>query len=211
MTKVKNVDHPPKEDCERPCADCGTSVRFKRYWSVTDNKYLRPTGHCPTCRRQINLRADGTQAPRAVGTCPTCGGRKGYTAAQCVKCRDAERAKQVRDWPCQYEYCSNTIASYRERRYCSPRCCSLENKRRHRGRTARNRRVFRRDAALVLAFQHGYRCHICGELIDVSLGPTDRMSLTIDHVVPVALGGTDDVDNLRPAHRVCNSIKGART
>lgn len=31
-----------------------------------------------------------------------------------------------------------------------------------------------------------------------------------DHVVPVAAGGTDTLDNLRPAHAHCNKRKGAR-
>lgn len=33
---------------------------------------------------------------------------------------------------------------------------------------------------------------------------------TVDHVYPVALGGTDDIDNLVPACRSCNSAKGCR-
>ncbi len=31
---------------------------------------------------------------------------------------------------------------------------------------------------------------------------------TIDHVLPVSAGGTNDPWNLRPAHRACNSAKG---
>lgn len=33
---------------------------------------------------------------------------------------------------------------------------------------------------------------------------------TVDHVHPVSLGGSDDVDNLVPACRSCNCSKGAR-
>ncbi len=44
-------------------------------------------------------------------------------------------------------------------------------------------------------------CHLCnGEFADA-----------IDHVVPVARGGSDHPDNLRPAHTKCNSSKGARS
>jgi len=43
-------------------------------------------------------------------------------------------------------------------------------------------------------------CHLCDGLFADS----------IDHVVPVALGGSDHPDNLRPAHTACNSRKGAR-
>lgn len=50
--------------------------------------------------------------------------------------------------------------------------------------------VFERDA---------YRCRRCG-------GWTD---LTADHVIPVAAGGTDDLDNLQTLCRPCNSRKGS--
>lgn len=44
-------------------------------------------------------------------------------------------------------------------------------------------------------------CHICNE----------PYADAIDHVVPVAKGGSDHPDNLRPAHTTCNSKKGARS
>ncbi|WP_296216258.1 HNH endonuclease [uncultured Corynebacterium sp.] len=57
----------------------------------------------------------------------------------------------------------------------------------------------RRIAALrgqVLA-THGTVCHLCG-----MPGAT-----SIDHIIPRAAGGTDDLDNLRPAHVSCNSSR----
>lgn len=52
-------------------------------------------------------------------------------------------------------------------------------------------------------------CWICGGAIDVTLGARDPMSFTVDHVVPLALGGAErDPENLRPAHRRCNSKRG---
>ena len=42
-------------------------------------------------------------------------------------------------------------------------------------------------------------CHLCGG------GHADA----IDHIVPVAWGGSDDPTNLAPAHTSCNSSKGA--
>lgn len=46
----------------------------------------------------------------------------------------------------------------------------------------------------------GFRCRVCG---------TDR-TLTVDHVIAVANGGTDDDDNLQLLCRSHNSSKGAR-
>lgn len=47
--------------------------------------------------------------------------------------------------------------------------------------------------------KNGGRCVYCGD-------PAD----TIDHVIPKSKGGTDDLDNLVPACRDCNSRKGNR-
>lgn len=44
------------------------------------------------------------------------------------------------------------------------------------------------------------RCAICGKFI-----PYD--SFTVDHIVPLAKGGTNEIDNLQVACGVCNIIK----
>jgi 5-methylcytosine-specific restriction endonuclease McrA len=59
------------------------------------------------------------------------------------------------------------------------------------------RRVTDLRAAVLAA--RGTVCHLCG------MPGAD----TIDHIVPRALGGTDDIDNLVPAHKRCNSSRGA--
>lgn len=46
--------------------------------------------------------------------------------------------------------------------------------------------------------RHGHVCYRCGGYAG-----------TVDHVVPVALGGTHDLGNLRPACGHCNSSTGA--
>lgn len=48
--------------------------------------------------------------------------------------------------------------------------------------------------------EYGTRCHLCG------LDGAD----TADHLIPRSEGGTDDLENLRPAHQACNSARGAR-
>ncbi|MCD2145022.1 HNH endonuclease [Gordonia paraffinivorans] len=53
-------------------------------------------------------------------------------------------------------------------------------------------------------------CHICGGNIDYNLPHTHPQSYALDHIVPLARGGTDDLSNLAAAHRFCNESKGAR-
>lgn len=49
----------------------------------------------------------------------------------------------------------------------------------------------------------GYTCGIC----NLPVQPDD---IHIDHIHPVALGGTDNPDNLQVSHSICNMRKGAR-
>lgn len=47
--------------------------------------------------------------------------------------------------------------------------------------------------------EQGRVCHLCGR----------PGADTLDHIVPRSLGGSDDLDNLAPAHKSCNSRRGA--
>lgn len=53
-------------------------------------------------------------------------------------------------------------------------------------------------------------CHICGKAIDYALPNLDPWSFVVDHIKPLAKGGTDTPDNTAAAHRECNSKKRAR-
>lgn len=65
----------------------------------------------------------------------------------------------------------------------------------------RNRQV----AALIRIY--GRVCWLCGRPIPEVPWP-DPWSFTRDHVVPRSKGGTGDIKNLRPAHKVCNESRG---
>jgi 5-methylcytosine-specific restriction endonuclease McrA len=52
---------------------------------------------------------------------------------------------------------------------------------------------------LVLAC--GGRCLACGS----------REDLTVDHIVPLALGGSNTIENVQPLCSVCNGSKGGET
>lgn len=58
----------------------------------------------------------------------------------------------------------------------------------------------------------GWRCQLCGELIDRYATPRSPMSATVDHVVAVLDGGAwYNTANLRAAHLVCNSTRANRS
>lgn len=50
----------------------------------------------------------------------------------------------------------------------------------------------------------GWSCRYCGDAVTME-------TATLDHVVPVSRGGTDDPDNLAAACLMCNSVKSGRT
>jgi len=53
---------------------------------------------------------------------------------------------------------------------------------------------------LALCSRSRGRCAKCGQ----------KRALTRDHIIPLAIGGTDDITNIQPLCRSCNSAKGAR-
>lgn len=61
---------------------------------------------------------------------------------------------------------------------------------------------------------YGTDCHICGEAIDLDAPrqcgkPGWERAYHVDHVIPLSKGGSDELDNVRPAHGQCNIIKSA--
>ncbi|HSS09404.1 MAG TPA: HNH endonuclease [Acidimicrobiales bacterium] len=72
-------------------------------------------------------------------------------------------------------------------------------------------------AAFVTSYRHadiyerdGYVCQLCGEPIDMLVRSPNPRSPTIDHIIPLRRGGTDEPGNVQAAHRSCNSSKGRR-
>ena len=57
---------------------------------------------------------------------------------------------------------------------------------------------------------YGRDCYLCGRLLDFTITAREPDQPTLDHVVPIVRGGSDTLDNVRPAHRGCNSWKGRR-
>lgn len=53
-------------------------------------------------------------------------------------------------------------------------------------------------------------CGICEGEIDYTLPYLDPMSYVVDHIVPVAKGGLDVLENKQAAHRSCNQTKAAK-
>lgn len=87
-------------------------------------------------------------------------------------------------------------------RYCSQACRNQSYY-----QLRRNRRQIRR---VVIFERDEWECQICASPIDRSLRHPHPWSPTIDHIVPLVRGGSDEPSNLQAAHMTCNASKGDR-
>lgn len=70
--------------------------------------------------------------------------------------------------------------------------------------------AYQRDRVIA---KYGQRCWWCfcetvivGTRINEEIPPWN--SFTVDHFIPIAKGGSNELDNLRPSCRACNELKG---
>ena len=66
----------------------------------------------------------------------------------------------------------------------------------------------RKSTREIILKRDNYTCHLCGGVINIDAPPNSPLQHSLDHIKPVSLGGTNHRDNLRSAHRECNSLRG---
>ena len=98
--------------------------------------------------------------------------------------------------------CNDVIYSHYKRKKVCNHCVS-KVKKNHSNKSLK--KLYERDKGI---------CYICGKKCDyedyIYRGNTfiaGNYYPSIDHVIPLNKGGTDDWNNIKLAHRVCNSIK----
>lgn len=102
--------------------------------------------------------------------------------------------------------CGNEIITrYIQKEICS-KCISRKNYKHHSNKSLQQ--LYERDKGI---------CYICNKKCDyedyVYRGNTfiaGNYYPSIDHVIPLCKGGTDEWDNLKLAHRICNSYKSKK-
>jgi 5-methylcytosine-specific restriction endonuclease McrA len=100
------------------------------------------------------------------------------------------------------------VVSGKGDRYCSALCGKRAGRRLRddRRRADGGERVYR---ARVFA-RDGWTCRLCGKPIVREAVVPDPLAATLDHILPLALGGAHAYANVQTAHFICNSLKGAR-
>lgn len=78
-------------------------------------------------------------------------------------------------------------------------------------RSRRLRAVYVEDVDVrVLAERDGWRCHICGRKVSKTAMHPQPVSASVDHLVPISLGGEHSYRNTALAHFGCNAQKHTR-
>lgn len=62
--------------------------------------------------------------------------------------------------------------------------------------------------SLTLFELYAWTCVLCKEPINRRLRVPNYYAATVEHKIPLALGGTHTWDNVAPAHYLCNLTKG---
>lgn len=159
----------------------------------------RPTcsGLCRTALAQYDLgnvsRPWNPKVPKVPKT-PEVPQRIRFVSALCPRCNTmwlGDRAKG-----------SN------QERYCSKTCSNADSKDRRR---ARKRHAFVAPVYRSQIFlRDNFICHLCLDSVDIAASVPHPLAPTIDHILPLARGGTHEPANVATAHFLCNATKGDR-
>lgn len=185
------------------CAQCGNTFPLRR--GTTRTKQLC-SYECLYASRRTGRRPARTESPIGYVSCMLCRSlhvtRAGTNRRKQRCCRDRcpcgspryEKGQSHLCWPCHYE-------RYRDR------FTSAAHKRRARALTNGPVEDISR---LALAERDGWRCHLCRKKVRPSRRKRDPLGPSIDHLLPIHLGGTHTWDNVALAHERCNLSKGVR-
>jgi len=187
-----------------------------------DVTYRSHTRTCAVCRAAVDGTSKYCSEPCKWSVqkrlpCSKCGGPTGWRAGRtdlveptCNSCRrdysnfEHGTRRGYSDARCR---CDECVAWNREQ------CQAYRAKRRAEGRPIKSfgssgpwiapsvrLKVFERDA---------WTCQLCSEPLQPDSDPQSDWYPSLDHIVPQSKGGSHSAENLRAAHRWCNSIRGA--
>lgn len=172
---------PPGQATCRPCRG-----------NVPSNKGRREQV-CPICQRQF--RPSGGYRQVCCSMACSSVRRKGrLVEITCASCGETDRRAPGTT------------------RYCAP-CAKLAERTRNRRKNVKRRALAAAGPTLTLwqlASRDQWRCHLCRRRVNMELTSPHPRSATVDHLVPVSDGGTDAPENIRLAHRTCNTKRGTR-
>lgn len=207
LTYVPGSYTKPKAKERRPCGWCGELFDY------------HPKVRIRFCSRECGraARSEGATCVVPWRTCRRCG--DAFVAREWrVQCRACSEIVGVRDKtvtaicercgsPFDYVWRTN------RRRFCS-KACKVDPEQRRQAkdrRKARRREAYVEDVWRLKVYERdGWRCQLCGRAVRRTAAVPHPLAPTLDHIVPLASGGTHEYANVQTAHFLCNSRKGDR-
>lgn len=214
----------------RGCVRKKQSCRFcsKSCYGITRREFYRKMKVADTGWRAVS---DGMfRWISAWKTCSVC--KCTWTSSSrhdCDRCRNATPLTPVQIYGvgycvpihCKCRRCGNLFRNTGKRRTCDS--CIVRLKREGKSRTNHRRRIRKTmndyaEQGKVDTFEREgvirsdqWICYLCGRKTSMESGSRDGSYPTVDHVVPIARGGSNDRSNLRCACMRCNSKKSDMT
>lgn len=190
------------------CNDCGSTFLMSMSWI---RNVRRESTHCPHCEAQERIRKAEAKKREQEARAEE---RKELVSLRKAQ-QEAERESKRRTVKC--EICGKEFITYDLRRACCSKECSIKRMNRltsHKRdkRIAKEKRIDKDITALGLFVRDGGVCWICGG----KCNPKDYVIRkgakicgnnypSVDHIVPICEGGEDSWENVKLAHRICNT------
>lgn len=203
---------------ERPCRKCDRiGSRKPRPCEVCAEVYTPTHSLQRACGRVCGVvlrKMDGSDPwPSSVVTwrqCSVCNAWYTTTGRRRCACKKKRPARSSSAVPTTTT-CRNCGELYTTRTRRNGGTCLACQK-----RLARQRRRAMKVAAFVAPVyrqriydRDRWRCRLCGKPVKRGAVVPHPMAPTLDHIIPLAAGGTHEPSNVQCAHFICNSIKSA--
>lgn len=206
----------------KKCPECG--INF------TESNRGRPKLTCSRkCRNNYYERTRRPQKPKTFRNCKRCEAHFLVSKQNVRYCSIDCRKQQTQEAQLKNYYllqaqkpdfkeiicswCNKPVivpSSFTQKIVSHPQC-KEERLRKRQRRKSVGRRGYRAAIRSLGIEQLGDRdnwtCHICEQPVDPLLPCNDKQGATVDHVMPLSRGGSDELDNLKLAHWICNVRK----
>jgi hypothetical protein len=221
---------------DTPCAECG-KLLWGGQTSLPAGQ--RTCLDCRRARTAAKVAARPPRRPKRRSACARCGNtfvpvkaKQTYCSKSCAARSRPPRLKRAKATPevtlCKVHFitcvhCGKLFTTRRRRRICSTACRKARQAQRyytnpkyrdgilHSGHARRAHKLgLDADHTINLSYiikRDRGRCGICHKPVRAKRG---RRGPSIDHIIPLSIGGTHTLDNVQLAHLACNWSKNNR-
>lgn len=184
----------------RTCTKCGAEKTLEDFHRDKTGKAGR-SARCKECART----AARTHYQQNVSD-PDFMSRKREQRVRAMKRWRAKNADALREYMAAYREANRGAITEQYRKWRIANADRVTEKNQRRRARLLNAFVAPVDREQIWVRDKG-ACQLCGQPIDRTLAWPHPLSMTIDHIHPLALGGTHEPSNVQLAHAVCNSRK----